>query len=112
MATKRGQSLRAGGGGHGMKTPAPKLPKVAQKTLTAPSRTPGGKGSPGGDHGRLHRKYNPPQPAVRTPTHTITIPATTGKRPTTVHVRVTPPPAATKTAVRPSATRAAPAKKR
>ncbi len=46
---------------------APKLPKVAQKTLTAPPRTPGGKATPGGDHGALHRRDHPPMPAARKP---------------------------------------------
>ena len=46
---------------------APKLPKVAQKTLTAPPRTPGGKATPGGDHGALHRRDHPPMPVARKP---------------------------------------------
>jgi hypothetical protein len=105
MATKRGQSLRAGGGGHGVKTPAPKLPPVrSEKAQRAGPSGSKGKASPGGDHGALHRRDHPPQPGVRKPTTTVTIAAPTGKRPTTVHVRVTAP-AAPKTAARSSTPR-------
>ncbi len=49
----------------------PKLPLATLDDVFKPPRTPGGKGTPGGNNGALHRKYNPPQPKPRPPTNRV-----------------------------------------